>query len=304
MTLIALKKHYIDNHKQKIFATQIISSNCEYYILYSYVYDYELENFKTEFLYYLPYYVSNDDLLKTIDVSLDIDQQMEKRSKKIRRDSTIIPKRPISNDGIYGELFLDFYLRIVKERNLIITYASKKDFKTNREATGIDSVAYYIDDEKLNICFCEAKFVVDASTAKSNLKSDIEGDQKHIGHLSKEFINDYVQFIIEQGINLSSDEKTKFSTFISKLNKELYEDKNFLDILINENICINFIFFAIFKSSQKKPEDLESHYSEIKNSAISRINSLNIKNYKIEIVFIPTDNTSMTIKKEIEKNYE
>ena len=107
---------------------QIISSNCEYYILYRYVYDYELENFKTEFLYYLPYYVSNDDLLKTIDVSVDIDQQMEKRSKKIRRDSTIIPKRPISNDGIYGELFLDFYLRIVKERNLIITYASKKDF--------------------------------------------------------------------------------------------------------------------------------------------------------------------------------
>ena len=125
MTLIALKKHYIDNHKQKIFATQIISSNCEYYILYSYDYDYELENFKTEFLYYLPYYVSNDDLLKTIDVSVDIDQQMEKRSQKIRRDSTIIPKRPISNDGIYGELFLDFYLRIVKERNLIIQITEK-----------------------------------------------------------------------------------------------------------------------------------------------------------------------------------
>lgn len=304
MILDEIKQHYINNHKRKIFATKVVSSTCEYYILYNYDYNYELENFKNEFLYYLPYYVSNDDLLRTIDTTIDIDEQMKKRSKKVRRDSTMIPKRLISNDGIYGELFLDFYLRIVRDRNLIITYASKKEFKTKREVTGIDSVAYYIDDEKLNICFSEAKFVVDASSAKTDLKLDIEGNEQHIGHLTKEYLNNYIKFIVEKGLNLSFDEKKRFSTFLTKLNNELYNENEFLDILINEDICVNFIFFAIFKSSQKKPEDLELHYNEIKNSALAKIISLNIKNYKIEIVFIPTDKTSMTIKKEIEKNYE
>lgn len=304
MILNEIKQHYINNHKQKIFATKVVSSTCEYYILYNYDYNYELENFKNEFLYYLPYYVSNDDQLRTIDLTIDIDQQMEIRSKKVRRDSTLIPKRLIRNDGIYGELFLDFYLRIVRERNLIITYASKKEFKTRGEAKGIDTVAYYIDNDKLNICFSEAKFVGDASTAKTALKSDIEGNTEHIGHLTEDYINSYMQFIVEKGLNLSPNEKIKFSTFLNELNGELYNEKKFLDILINEDICINFIFFAIFKSSQKKPEDLELHYNEIKSSASEKISSLNIKNYKIEIVFIPTDNTSMIIKKEIEKNYE
>lgn len=304
MILKEIKQHYINNHKQKIFSTKVVSNTCEYYILYNYDYNYELENFKNEFLYYLPYYVSNDDQLRTIDLKIDIDQQMEIRSKKVRRDSTLIPQRLIRNDGIYGELFLDFYLRIVRERNLIITYASKKEFKTRSESKGIDNVAYYIDNDKLNICFAEAKFVSNASTAKTALKSDIEGDTEHTGHLTEDYLNGYMQFIVEKGLNLSPDEKIKFSTFLNKLNGELYDEKKFLDILINEDICVNFIFFAIFKSSQKKPEDLELHYNEIKKSATKKISDLNIKNYKIEIVFIPTDNTSMIIKKEIEKNYE
>lgn len=304
MVLSEIKEHYVTNHKEKIFATKISSANCEYYILYKYDYNYELENFKSEFLNYLPYYVSNDDQLNTIDLSTDIDKQMEIRSKKIRRDSTIIPKRLIKNDGIYGELFLDFYLRIVKGRNLIITYASKKEFKTRKEISGIDSVAYFIDNDEMNICFSEAKFVADSSYAKNSLKSDIEGNKKQIGHLTKEYLNTYIQFIVEKGLNLLADEKEKFSIFLKKLNDELYKEKSFLDILLKENICINFIFFAIFKSTKKNPKDLELHYKEIQSSALNKINNLNIKNYKIEIVFIPTDNTSMTIKKEIETNYE
>lgn len=304
MTLKTIKQHYIDNHKKKLFATRIVSITCEYYILYCYNYNFELENFKNEFLYYLPYYVGNDDLLRTIDITMDIDEQMKKRSKIVRKDSTIIPKRLIKNDGIYGELFLDFYLRIVKERNLIITYASKKDFKSKCEATGIDSVVYYIEDGKLNICFCEAKFVASAGSAKTKLKSDIEGDKENTGHISEEFINDYIQFIIEKGVNLSSEEKDRFSAFLKKLNNELYNKKKFLDVLISENICINFIFFAIFKNFKKNPDDLGQHYNDIKNSALARINSLNITNYKIEIVFIPTNNESTIIKEEIEKNYE
>ena len=105
-------------------------------------------------------------------------------------------------------------------------------------------------------------------------------------------------------MNFSTEVKNKFFSFVNKLNAELYNEKKFLDILISEDICVNFVFFAIFKSSLKKPEDLELHYNEIKNSALLKIKSLNIRNFKIEIVFIPTDNASMTIKKEIEKNYE
>ena len=33
--------------------------------------------------------------------------------------------------------------------------------------------------------------------------------------------------------------------------------KIFLDILMNKNICVNSIFFAIFKSSYKTLNDLE-----------------------------------------------
>ena len=50
-----------------------------------------------------------------------------KKNHFLTNDATIYENDHItiiSNDGIYGELFLDFYLRIVKERNLIITYAS------------------------------------------------------------------------------------------------------------------------------------------------------------------------------------
>ena len=93
-----------------------------FYIMYNYDYKEELENFKNEFLYYLPFYILNDDHLITINESNGIDNELKIRSLAIKKKNPITPKRLVENDGIYGELFLDFYLRIVRTRYCIILF--------------------------------------------------------------------------------------------------------------------------------------------------------------------------------------
>ena len=55
---------------------------------------------------------------------------------------------------------------------------------------------------------------------------------------------------------------------------------------------------------KKKPDELNVHYNEIYESLEKNIVKLGIKYYKIEIVFVPTTNSTMTIKEEMEKAYE
>lgn len=273
--------------------------------MYKYEYDKELEYFSDTFLKYLPFYIRNEDYFIALDEIEDIDALLISRSRSLRRNSTIIPQRTIATDGIYGELFLDFYLRIVKRRRAILTYANKRSFDSNHETTGPDNIVYYIDTEgKINICICEAKFVNGASTAKNCLINDIVGNDAKEGHITEKYLNDYFQFVVEKGSNLSESDKNIFGPFLSDLNRQLDNGNNFISVIIKYNICVNFIFFAIFNSTKKDPNKLSDNYNEIYNNCKINVENLGITNYKIEIVFIPTDKDTMTIKKEMEKAYE
>ena len=302
---IKLISHYSDNYSSKIFFKRLTSATNDFYLMYIYEYDKELEHFSDTFLKYLPFYIRNEDYFAALDETNDIDNLLVSRSKSLRRNSTIIPQRTIATDGIYGELFLDFYLRIVKRRNAILTYANKRSFDSNYETTGPDNVVYYVDsDGKINICICEAKFVGGAAGAKNCLVEDIVGNSTKVGHVTKDYLNDYFQFIVEKGSNISYSDKNIFRPFLSDLNSQLDSGNDFLSVITKHNICVNFVFFAIFDSTKKDPNKLNDHYEEIYENCKTNVGKLGITNYKIEIVFIPTTNNTMTIKQAMEKAYE
>lgn len=295
--------HYKNNFNSKVFLTRLQHEKKDFYIMYVYEYDKELENFKETFLNYLPFYVRNRDYLETLEEE-NLAEQLIERSKNIRKNSKIIPQRKIENDGIYGELFLDYYLRIIKNMKPIITYSSRRSYKSKRESLGIDNVVYFIDNSNIHFCLCEAKFIAGASNAKEKLIEDIKGKKQSVGHVTKEYINDYMYFVVEKGINIEKDDRDIFQQFINEANRRLDKNDNFLDLMIEKNFCIHFIFFAIFDSQKRNPCLIADYYDEIYNACKENVLRLGVSNYKIEIVFIPTENTTMTIKKEIEKAYE
>lgn len=300
-----LISHYYNNYKSKIFLTELTAIGCDFYIMFIYNYDKEIENFSQTFLKYLPFYVRNSDYFSAIDDSVDIDSLLENRSKSLRKNSTLIPHRTIATDGIYGELFLDFYLRIVNQYNAIITYVNKRSFDSNNETTGPDNVVYFIDDtNNINIYLCEAKFVGGAANARSSLLEDIIGTATKQGHITKEYLNDYFQFIVEKGNDIPTNDKKIFQPFLIDLNKQLDAGNDFLSVIINHNICVNFIFFAVFDSTKNDPNKLKDYYDEIYNLCKDKATNIGIQNFKIRIVFIPTTNDTMTLKSAMEKSYE
>lgn len=297
--------HYYNNYRTKVFLTRLSSNTRNFYLMYIYNYEQELENFSQTFLKYLPFYVRNTDYFSQLNDNTDLDALLEKRSKSLRKNSKIVPKRTIATDGIYGELFLDFYLRIVNKFNAIITYANKRSFDSNSETTGPDNVVYFVDEaNRINLCICEAKFVAGASYAKNCLLEDIQGTTAKRGHITKDYLNDYFQFIVEKGCDILEKDKKIFESFLKELNEQLDNGNDFLSIIINHNICVNFIFFAIFDSTKRVPDDLKNHYEEIYTLCQNNLRQIGITNYKIEIVFIPTSNDTMTIKEAMEKSYE
>lgn len=305
MDYIKLISHYESRYSSKIFMTRLKSSEKDFYVMYIYEFDKELEHFSDTFLKYLPFYIRNEDYFFALNDANDIDDFLISRSKSLRRNSKLIPQRTIETDGIYGELFLDFYLRIVNKRNAILTYANKRSFDSNYETTGPDNIVYYLDSAGgINICLCEAKFVGGAANAKNCLVEDIIGNATQNGHITKEYLNDYFQFIVEKGSNISESDKKVFRPFLSDLNSQLDNGNDFLSVIINHNVCVNFIFFAIFDSTKKFPDNLKDHYTEIYENCKTNVEKIGVKNYKIEIVFIPTTNNTMTIKQAMEKAYE
>ena len=297
--------HYYNNYRPKVFLTRLHAKDYHCYLMYTYNYDQELENFAQTFLKYLPYYVRNSDYFDSIDDDQDLDSQLETRSRSLRKNSKIIPHRTIASDGIYGELFLDFYLRIVNKYNAIITYANKRSFDSNNETTGPDNLVYYVDENNvINLCICEAKFLAGASAAHKGLIEDIVGTETKQGHITKEYLNNYIQFVVEKGCNILEKDRLIFKSFISSLNKMLDKGNDFISILIQHNIRVNFIFFAIFDSQKNTPDKLLEYYSDIYSQCNSSASALGINNYTIEVVFIPTRNKTMILKQEMEKSYE
>jgi hypothetical protein len=312
MDVNKLIAHYQGNYSHKVFLTKLSDATQNAYIMYIHDYSQELESFSDTFLKYLPFYVRNSDYFEVIDESGDIDSQLANRSKSMRKNSRVIPQRRIESDGIYGELFLDFYLRIINARNAIMTYANKRSFDSNFESTGPDNIVYYVDaNGNINICICEAKFVGGASNAKGALIEDIVGRPATPGkkdgkpaHVSATYLNDYFQFVVEKGYHIQEPDKSKFKLFFEELNAQLDSGNDFVSILIKHNVCVNLIFFAIFDSTRRTPDKLKDYYDEIYSQCEKNVKIIGFNNYKIEIVFVPTENQTMDIKRAMEKSYE
>lgn len=137
-----LTQYFRDNHATKVFFTRLSLTNGNPGIMYLYDTTKELQNFKESFNIYLPIYIKNEDNLETMDFKGDIKAKLEIYSKRIWNESKVMAHRSTNVNGIYGELFLDIYLRIVSNINLLISYASIRSFNSNSESKGIDSIGY------------------------------------------------------------------------------------------------------------------------------------------------------------------
>lgn len=118
-------------------------------------------------------------------------------------------------------------------------------------------------------------------------------------------MNDYITFIVEKNSFFSDNDKLLLKPFFKELNDVLInKGGNFISFLIEKNIKINCVFFAIFNNQSTNPSDYIDAYDSIETEAKQQLETIGFKNYYIEIVFIPTFSKSMEIKGAINKYYE
>lgn len=305
-----LESYFEAEHKNKIFCTRLSVDDKKFYVLYDYSKKDEIDKFVSNFTEYLPYYVYNADSLESIDSQENISKRLAEISKMCWNGPTV-PKRDLKVNGIFGEVFLDFYERIVKKDKLASTYASRRDFKSKSENKGFDNVLFAINNNEIEFVFAESKFVASRSNANSALVSDISGapatkdKPRIIGHLTLDFMNDYITFIVEKGTFFSDADKMILKPFFKELNDVLMnKGGNFVSFLIDKKVKINCVFFAIFKCASITPADYIVAYNEIEATARSHLEKMGFKKYSIEIVFIPTQASSMEIKGAINGYYQ
>ena len=305
-----LKQYFEIEHKNKIFCTRLTIQGKTFHVMYDYDKKDEINKFVSNFTEYLPYYIYTADTLENIDSNDDIKTELSRVSKRCWKGPSV-PTRDKKVNGIFGEVFLDFYERIVNKAKLASTYASRRDFRSNNENKGFDNVLFLINNNSVEFVFAESKFVSDKIKARDSLIKDIKGEPASgnknaiIGHLTKEFLNDYVTFIVEKNSFFSDDDKRLLKPFFNEMNKFLIQGNgDFISYLIQKNIKINCVFFAIFKNSSVNPIDYIDCYNAVDKEAREHLRNLGFTNYDVEIVFVPTSANSMDIKGEIDGYYK
>lgn len=302
-----LKKYYKEIYSPLIFVNEkkLPNNNIARIYLYNFKGEEEQNNFKRVFQGYLPYYVRNYDKIDNYELDGNIEEVLFKDAKKIWTNPALVPKRMTSQNGIFGELYNDYYIRNVINDDRLIAYTSKRDYKAgNTECTGIDSVACGINDNKLEIVLSEAKFLTTLSNAKIQLIEDIRGNEKKEKepHVEKNCINSYMNFILERQAGINEERVKEINEKIRKLNSIMYEDDiKFIEAMNYLDYNIKFIFFAICQCTNRNIEHYKTHIDEIIEAFNIQVTSTGIKNYEIEIVLIPTFNTSMDLKNKMEE---
>lgn len=119
-----LEEYYYKEHQNKIFSTKLCVDGKSFNILYTYDKKDEIDKFVSNFTEYLPYYIYSSDSLEHIDVNGKISEKLNEISKRCWNGPNV-PKREAKVNGIFGEVFLDFYERIIKKDKLASTYASR-----------------------------------------------------------------------------------------------------------------------------------------------------------------------------------
>ncbi len=309
--ILKLRDYYNKNCKNLIFVGERkLSSlnNCKMYFL-DVETKTELNNYKKVFQEYLLFYIRNRDHLQSIkkineadtDELLSINLLYE--GKKIHDNKGLYPQIDIEKSGIYGELFNDFYLNIAKQEEVISTYSLRSSFNLPN-IKGVDLISCKIENDNLILIFSESKFVSNISSASSSLCDDIVGKDSQLGHITKDYINQYTSFVMNKNHSIYFD-KTKSKLIMNKLNELndliLNQEIEPIEAINTLNIKIRFDFFAIYNDNNYNIEERREFFLKIVNQFNSNIVNTGINKYDIEIVFIPTKNKSMDIKKEVEQ---
>ena len=291
-----LLNYYTENYNKLLFYKEIQLSNRNYCKLYTYDYDNEIAYFAKTFNMYLPFYADSYGMLKYYKVE---EEFLIEKSKILWKND--INRKDVNTSGVFGELLLDFYTRIVCSKKILACYASKGIYRDKLEFKGIDCIGCALNNDKLEIVLSEAKFVSTLSAAKSDLISDINGEH---GHLNSEIINSYCGFAMKKS---DSMERTYSEGIIECLNKInliiAQKSEQFIDIMNDLDYSFKFVYFAIFQSDYRKPDEIEKYYKDIIDTFDRTIGLTTIKNYSIEIVFIPTTNNSVLLKNNMVKLY-
>ena len=285
-----------------IFINEFVIENCckAKVYLYDFKKEEELNNFKKVFQEYIPFYVKNFDRIsryKLTESDEDISKLLIDKARHIKKNEKILPNRPIRMNGIYGEVYNDFYVRNILQNERLITYLSRRSYeRPDGENQGIDIVACSIKGENIEVVFSEAKFVTDIYSAGNNLKNDIKS------HVNKEYINDFLQFVMQKQGEVINERKIEINNKINEFN-DLMEDEDikFIEALNRMNFSVKFIFFAIFNNEIRETVIYENKIKEIIEEFNSKINETGINDYNIEVVFIPTFNSSMNLKNKMEE---
>lgn len=304
-----LRNYYEKNCAPLIFyGEQKLENNsfCKMYFLDTSLEE-ELKNYKKVFQEYLFLYIRNydtlfkfDNLRNAIDES-EMANALYLNGKKIWNDDSLtITSNPVTL-GIYGELFDEFYLNIVKRENVLLTYSTKNSFNT-RNIKGCDTIGAIWENDGLTLILSECKFYSDISKASSSLMDDILGTKNEKGHISKEYINRYLNFVADKPHSIFSNDmdNKKIISLYEKINHDILNsstDVTSIDILNKYNVKIRFDFFAIYCDDTFNVLQREKYYKNIITAFNKKIINTGIKNYSMEIIFIPTKNKSIEVKR-------
>jgi hypothetical protein len=297
-----LKEYYKRVCAPLVFVGEYKLDNCKdaKVYLYDFKKDEELQNFKKLFQEYLPFYVKNFDRIDRYRLSendVELGNYLRNKARNIKFNETSIPQRNIENNGLYGEIFNDFYLRNVLTNERLITYLSRRSYeRPNSENRGIDLVVCTLKNDSLEISLSEAKFVKNISAARSDLINDVGK------HIKVEYINDFLQFVLQKQGDAINEREIVINEKVNEFN-DLIEDEgiSFIEAVNRKNYSIKFIYFAIFNNEDRTALIYENRAKEIINEFNEKIQSTGINNYCIEVVFIPTFNGSMVLKQKMEE---
>lgn len=118
-----LQEYYKRVCSPLIFINEFVIKNCckAKVYLYNFKKEEELNNFKKVFQEYIPFYVKNFDRIsryKLTESDEDISKLLIGKARHIKKIENILPNRPTRMNGIYGEVYNDFYVRNILQNEM------------------------------------------------------------------------------------------------------------------------------------------------------------------------------------------
>lgn len=305
-TLNELKQYFSENCKNLVFSNEMTLDDeiraKMYYVKADEIT--EKNNYKKIFQEYLILYARSYEKLRYFEQKHDdLSVDLIEYGKNTWEKGGLIITTNLESAGIFGELFNDFYLNIVKNENILLTYSSRRG-ASEKNVKGVDVVGCTCEDRNLTLIYSESKFLGSASAAQIALRSDINGTDDEAAHISREYINKFTIFLLDKNHSLYNDSDENTEIIINKIdsiNAQIYNGREPIEVFNELGVKIRFVFFAIYTDNMFTPKQREKFYRYILADFHSQISKTGIDNYDIEIVFIPIVNNSMVIKEYMSK---